>query len=270
MGIRVAVTLLAGAAALMTTPAFAQGPTNEWEWRASVYVWLPDIEGATKFPSGSGGPDIEIGADTLLKNLDFIFMAALQGRRGRWGVFTDLIYLNEGAHKTGLREFAVGPAGRPASVELDARLDLKSWIWTAAGTYSLFHEGRSTADLMVGVRMMDMDQALDWSFTGDIGGLGLPGRSGTSEAGFTNWDAVVGLRGNTYLGAGGRWFLPWHIDAGAGDSDLTWQAMAGIGYRFEWGSTILAWRYLDYDFDSDAGVTDFEFSGPLLGASFQW
>ena len=118
--------------------------------------------------------------------------------------------------------------------------------------------------------MMDMDQALDWSFTGDIGGLGLPGRSGTSDAGFTNWDAVVGLRGNTYPGAGGRWYLPWHIDAGAGDSDLTWQAMAGVGYRFDWGSTVLAWRYLDYDFDSDAGITDFEFSGPLLGASFQW
>lgn len=267
---RPAAALLCGAAVLLPVTGHAQDGSDGWEWHATIYAWLPDIDGTTQFPSGAGGPSIGVDAGQLIDNLDFTFMAALQARKGEWGVFTDLIYLDEGAGHSGSREFTVGRQGLPADVTVDAVLDVKSWVWTLAGTYSLSGQSRNPVDLLFGARMLDLEQTLDWSFNGDISGLPLPGRSGSSTVSGTNWDAIVGLKGQAFLGAGGRWIVPWHVDVGTGDSDFTWQAMAGVGYQFGWGAVVLNYRYLDYDMDSDAGVTDLTLSGPLLGASFAW
>lgn len=56
------------------------------------------------------------------------------------------------------------------------------------------------------------------------------------------WDAIVGVKGHVNLDA--KWYLPYNVDIGAGDSDLTLQAMAGVGYRFDWGDVLLTYRYL--------------------------
>jgi len=52
----------------------------------------------------------------------------------------------------------------------------------------------------------------------------------------SNWDAIVGARGAVDLTE--KWHLFGYLDIGAGDSDLTWQAMAGIGYT-SWTSAVL-------------------------------
>ena len=158
----------------------------------------------------------------------------------------------------------------PAGVELNAELDIEAWVWTFAGTYAISDTPHNTTQLLFGGRMLSMEQTLDWSFNGNIGALGLPGRSGSTQVDETNWDAIVGLKGVATLGADRRWVLPYYVDVGTGDSKLTWQAMAGVGYSFDWGTTTLAWRYLDYEFDSDVGVQDISLSGPFLGVTFQW
>lgn len=256
--------------AALPASSVAQDPPDEWQWQATVYAWLPDIEGQTQFPSGAGGPSILVDAETLLDNLDFTFMATLQVRKGDWGAFTDVVYLDEGVTRQASREFSLGQQALPAGVTLDAEYDLKSWVWTLAGTRALTDDARNTTDFLFGARMFDLEQALDWNFNGDIGGLGLPGRSGGSKVSMKQWDAIIGLRGQARIGADERWLLPWHFDVGAGDSDLTWQAVAGLGYQFDWGALALTYRHLDYDLGSGAPVSDMEFSGPLLGASFQW
>jgi opacity protein-like surface antigen len=265
-----ASALLAMAATLAPAAAQAQSETDGWQWAAAIYVWLPEIDGSTAFPSGAGGPSITIGADQLLENLDFTFMGALHARKDSWGLFTDLIYLNEGGSKTRTQDFSIGPGQVPAGVELDAVLDLKSWVWTVAGTWRVNDGDRNPVDLLFGTRMLDIEQTLNWEVYGDIGGLPLPGRSGSSTVSGTNWDAVVGVRGESVLGADARWILPWHLDVGAGDSDFTWQVMAGVGYRFGWGDMRLTYRYLDYDTGNTTGATSLDFSGPVLGAVFRW
>ncbi|MGK2925716.1 MAG: hypothetical protein ACSLE2_08840 [Lysobacterales bacterium] len=267
---RQAAALLCSTAVLLPVTVHAQDAAEGWQWRATIYAWLPDIDGKTQFPSGAGGPSIGVDAGQLIDNLDFTFMAALQARKGDWGMFTDLIYLDEGAGRSGSREFTVGRQELPADVTVDAVLDVKSWVWTLAGTYSLSGQSRNPVDLLFGARMLDLEQALDWSFNGDLSGLPLPGRSGSSTVSGTNWDAIVGLKGQAFFGADSRWVVPWHLDVGTGDSDLTWQAMAGVGYQFGWGAVVLNYRYMDYDMDSDAAVTDLNLSGPMLGASFAW
>lgn len=51
---------------------------------------------------------------------------------------------------------------------------MKSLIWTTSGYYRLIDEPAKSFDLMAGVRYADIDQSLDWSLSGDIGGSPIP------------------------------------------------------------------------------------------------
>ncbi|HPE71850.1 MAG TPA: hypothetical protein PK018_06725 [Candidatus Competibacter sp.] len=51
---------------------------------------------------------------------------------------------------------------------------------------------------------------------------------------------------------------------------LTWQVLAGIGYRFDWGDVSLAYRYLKWDLGSSSPIDDIGFSGPHLTATFRF
>jgi len=65
-----------------------------------------------------------------------------------------------------------------------------------------------------------------------------------------------------------KWYLPFYGDVGTGDSDLTWQVLAGIGYKFKWFDVVAAYRYLDWDFDDNPAIDDLNFSGPIVGIKF--
>ena len=81
---------------------------------------------------------------------------------------------------------------------------------------------------------------------------------------------IVGGRSSLAFGNRQEWFVPYYVDVGTGDSDLTWQAIAGIGYAFGWGEVLAAWRYLDYKFKSGDKVEDLTFNGPAIGVAFRW
>ena len=83
-----------------------------------------------------------------------------------------------------------------------------------------------------------------------------------------NEDAHLGIRGQANLG--GNWYLPYHLDIGAGQSDLTWQAAGGVGYRLNWGDVNLVYRHMKWDFSSGTSIDDMSFSGPLLAAKFRF
>ena len=53
------------------------------------------------------------------------------------------------------------------------------------------------------------------------------------------------------------------------ESDLTWQAQAGVGYQFKC-DVLLTYRYLDYDFDSGYALDDLTVKGPPVGAKFRF
>ena len=57
---------------------------------------------------------------------------------------------------------------------------------------------------------------------------------------------------------------------GTGDSGLTWQAMAGLGYTYRWGEILGVWRYLDYDLESGSAFESVTFSGPAFGVTFRF
>ena len=249
--------------------AQAQAANDGWRFGAAIYGWVPSISGQTAVPVQSGGANIDVSMADVLDALKFTFMGSFEARKGAWGLWTDLVYADFGASKSGSTDFTIGGV-RPDNVSADVQLDVKSWIWTVAGLYSLAETPQYTADLLFGARYIDLSNELGWTFNGDIANLPLPGRSGSGTADVSNWDGIVGLKGRAYLGDDRRWFVPYYADIGTGQSKLTWQVNAGVGYQFDWGAIIASWRYLDYDFKSSAKVQDLSFNGPLIGMVFKF
>lgn len=260
--------ILVAAAALLPFASHAQGNTDAWEWRASIYGWFPGIEGETQFPSGAGGPSINVNADTLLENLKMAFMGTLEARQGRWGGLADWFYADVGDTKSGTRDFSIHGQTLPVGTTANLSLDVKTNILTLAGTYSWIDRKEYSTSVVFGARMLDVDQTLDWAFAG-TGPLGVA-RSGRAEVSATNWDAIIGMRGRARFGEDLRWFVPYHLDIGTGNSDFTWQAIVGVGYSFNWGDVGVAWRYLDYEFKSGEPLQSMTFNGLAAGVSFKF
>ncbi|MDZ7589357.1 MAG: hypothetical protein U5L05_01420 [Rubrivivax sp.] len=261
-----ALPLLAGLIAPVTVSAQT---ADTWQFQAAIYGYFPTLSGSTRLPASGGGSDVSVDIDQILENLQFTFMGSFEAVRGPWGVYTDLIYLNLGDTKTGSRGLTIGGV-LPADVNANVDLDLKGSAWALAGLYRAASTPTWQLDLLAGARRLDVEQQIDWTLTGNIGAIAPPDRSGRIDASLTQWDAIVGFKGRAAFGAGSRWFAPFYLDIGGGESKLTWQAMAGVGYAFGWGEVVAAWRVLDYEMKSDSAIEDINFSGPGIAAVFRW
>jgi hypothetical protein len=242
-------------------PALAQSDSSstqdQWQFSAAIYLWGADMGGQT-----IRGSEVEVEFSDLLDNLEIAFMGAFAARKNNWSLLTDVIYMDLGVDKTADLSVAVGPIQVPVTTSVS--LDVEAWILHFAGGYNLYSKGKTSLDLIGGARYLDLDQNMFL----ELQSLG-PGLSRTVSESLTAWDAIVGLKGNAALGE--RWFLPYYLDVGAGDSKFTWQATAGIGYRA--GRVVdlaLVYRHLEWDIDSAPIVDDINFSGPTLGVIFRW
>jgi hypothetical protein len=241
---------------------------DDWKFGASIYGWFPDLKGRSQLSDANDGTEIQIDIRDILKNLEFTFMGTLGVRKGRFGAFTDVIYMSVGKSGATTRDGTVGGSQIPTEASLDAEFDMKSWVWTTAGYYRLVDGESSSLDILAGFRRIDVKQSLDWRLTGNVGPIPIPDREGRAKGKLDNWDFIAGARGR--LGLGGNWYLPAYLDLGAGESNFTLQAATGVGYALGWGEITAVWRYLEYEFDSDSVIADLSFNGPALGVAFRW
>ncbi len=262
------IALVAGFASV--APGADAQTSDDWQFRAILYGYFPDIGGSTSFPAGSTGGNIDVSSSTLIDSLKFTFMGFFEVRKGRWGGLVDFMYLNVGGSESQTRNLTV--LGRPlpdgATANLD--LDLKGSILTLAGEYAAIADPGASVDLVAGARLISVKQTLLWNFSVDLPSGTGPERSGTSEVKADQWDGIVGVKGRLNFGANREWFVPYYLDVGTGQSELTWQAIGGIGYAFKWGQVIAAWRYLDYKFKSGTAIESLNFNGPAVGVAFNW
>ena len=269
-----ALRAVIGAVALIPGLAAADAPVVAvsdpgWQFDASLYVYLPSIGGSTSFPPENGGSSVDITSSQILDSLNFAFMGSFDAHKGPWGVFNDVVYVDLGASKSNTKDFSIGNREIPAGTTANLHLDLSGWAWTLAGEYRVSDTQGLKMDLLFGTRYFDLSEQLTWSISGSLGSLPPAARSSTSKQGDVVWDGIVGVRGHAAFGSEGQWLLPFYLDGGAGDSNHTWQAAAGIGYAFSWGSVEAMYRYLDYEF-SGYDIKSINFTGPMIGATFRW
>jgi hypothetical protein len=138
----------------------------------------------------------------------------------------------------------------------NASADVTSWVITPLVGYNLIDTGKSRLDLLGGARYLSVEAELA------VDELGA--RADGSES---NLDAIIGARG--VVNVAENWFLFGLLDIGTGESDLTWQALGGVGYRFEWCNLVAAYRYISWDFGEDIKIfDDLEVHGPAIGIQF--
>jgi hypothetical protein len=225
--------------ALSLPQELAPAPAGErWSWRLAPYLWATAIDGTVALGPAEG--QFEVDFDEIFESLDGAFLLALEARKGRVALLADFIFL-------GLESDGQTPGGVPAEAELD------SIIVQVAGMHSL--SATSPVQVGLGLRYSDMQQELD------IGAL-------SSEAEHDAFDGFVAAQATWPIAQ--RWFAFLYGDIGAGDSDLTWQAAAMLGYQFDgWGLDV-GYRALAYEFEDSAKELDLVFQGLLFGVEFNF
>ena len=234
---------LSTVALMGATSASAQ---DGWDYTGFIYLWGAGIGGESVT-----GQSVDVSFSDILDNLDFGIMGTLEARKGPWALFGDAIYLNIANDDNA----AVGP-GIPVSTDVE----VKGFVSTLGAGYDFYDSGQYRMNAFGGVRYLDMDTTVN---------LQVGGGSARVRDDFSNWDAVIGLRGHYDIND--RWALNYYTDIGTGDTDFTWQAALIADYKFEkwtlsFGYRHLAWNDLN---DSDT-LEDLDFSGPFVGAKFQF
>ena len=164
--------------------------------------------------------------------------ALVEVRKGRWGGLVDFMYLNVGGSETQTRNLTVLGHPLPVGVTANLDLDLKGSIVTLGGEYAAIADPGASVDLVAGARLISVKQTLLWNFSVDLPSGTGPARSGNTEVKADQWDGIVGVKGRLNFGANREWFVPYYLDIGTGESELTWQAIGGIGYAFKWGQVM--------------------------------
>src|SRR5688572_26868627 len=229
---------------VFVAPALA-GP--KWSVAIAPYFWAAGISGDV---AQFGLPAVEVDASFLdiFEHLDFGAMLASEFRYGRYGLFTDLMFVK-----------VSGGAGTPLGLLADSiSVDTKSLALTVAPEYRLFEDQSGSLDIMAGIRVWSVDTDLSFS-----GGL-LDGASASD--GDTWVDPLVGAKGRFNL-TPKLYLTGWAMAGGFGvSSDFMWDALGGVGYEFnQTFSAVLGYRGTGVDFEEDGFVYDVVQHGPIAG-----
>ena len=255
----IAILLLPGVVA-----AQAPSDSKEWDVRAAVYGYFPDIGGDTRFPAPGG--EIDIQSDDLMSNTELAGMAAVEAQKGRVGFFADAMYMDVGDEIVGSRTLGQGTVALPPGITADAALDVEATVFTIAANFRVADGERSTFDAFAGIRSLTAEGTLEAALNSPFG----PAAAIASTAEGDSLDAIFGVKGKLVLGDTARWFLPYYVDVGTGDSDRTTQAAFGIGRSLRWGEVFGTYRYLDYDLKDGSLLSDLDMTGPAIGVSYRF
>lgn len=131
---------------------------------------------------------------------------------------------------------------------------------TAGGGYALKEAEQWRLDGVFGLRYIN----LKTDVTLDLGPGAVIPVTDKSDL----WDAVIGLRGRTNLSE--RWYITYYGDVGAGDSDLTWQALGGINYSFGRLDVGIGYRHLEWQLEKGGLLDKLAISGPYAGIGYRF
>ncbi len=276
-------TLAAPAATEAPAPATApseagfdgSGSPSRLVVSVAPYAWLTSFNGDTTVREIT--MDVDLDFTDIFDEAESIiaFMGAVDVNYDR------LIFQFNGAYSQA--EFQPTPGVLPSGGTVQSRLDNELGWYEFLGGYRFIDNPvtdkpdsrrRWTLDGFVGARYTDLriDASLsnDTAITLPDGEVLNPGTTAERAASEDWWEPFVGARVGVDLSE--NWSLSLRADLGGfgiGDADLSWQAVALVGYhwRFEtWTLTGFAgYRALSQDYSTDTFAWDVTTHGPLLG-----
>lgn len=227
-----------------------------WVVSATVYAWAFSLDG--KGAVRGRDFDVDVSFGDILEDLSVAAMGTVAARKGRFGFFVSPLF---GRVES---DAGIGP------VQFRVRQD--TTFLGFGGLYRLLDwkcsEGGPGPESLAleayaGGRLVDLR-------------LELNGRHSLNDTDKSEtWvDPIIGLEGQGLLTE--RWELFAGADIGGFGvgSDLTWQWLAGAGYRFDLfgNETFLraGWRMLDIDYRNGGFKWNVTYSGPLVGLTMRF
>jgi len=256
--IRLAATLLS---LLLTGPVHGAGKeTAAWSsgWTLAPYGWLAGFDGdfALTRRSAQNGTTSGVGraAGLALEESEKLgFMTYAEWRGERWMMSMDVVWarVSQGA--------ALTLGSLLPSSGLEASVD--ATVYQASAGYRLAGTDRTAVVAYMGLRHYDVDVEARAS-TELL-------QSAAVAAGSRGWTDVVGGIRLSYAPAG-NWRVTLVADAGAGESDTSWQAFALVGYRYAGVSLQAGYRVMEVDYETAGFGADLRLTGPMAGLAFHF
>jgi hypothetical protein len=234
-----------------STPSFEQplAPAAEaspWSCRVGVYGWLQAVEGDV----GARGitTPVDFSIPDVLDKLDLALMGVVEVGYGRWSLLADSTYV----------QLSVNEPTPFGLIAPSFEVNYTQFVGNYVIGYEVMKTDSQKLDVYAGARVNWVELEFD---------LGPFNRSDDKA-----WvDPIIGARYHAELG--NSFFLRALGDIGGFgvSSDLTWQAMAGFGYRFtEQRSAFLTYRAIGTDYTSGDFVFDVVSHGPMIGVDFKF
>jgi hypothetical protein len=215
---------------------------HAWEFEAIPYLWMAgvraDIE-IGKFPP----LPIDESFSEILDHLSGVFMARFEAQSGHGGLIADLFYVD---------------ISFPFNVDtVDIDFDETLAFGTFVANYRPFGDDKSYLDLLGGIRA--------WHFETQV----VDKAAGIDAVLLKdNWlDPIIGARGRASFTD--RFFGTAYGDVGGFGlgSELTWQAMATLGYQVHDNFDVSAgYRYLYFRRLTGEITNEQRISGPIIEA----
>ena len=137
-------------------------------------------------------------------------------------------------------------------------LKIEEWLVTPKIGYRAFEGDWGHVDLQAGLRYTWVDVEIDGAGP-HVGDFDV-NKSGDVL------DFLGGFTGQYNINE--KWYLPFMVEAGAGDSEFVWAFFAGVGYHFEKVDVNLVYKHLYYDFSDSAPLQDETIYGPMLSIKY--
>lgn len=236
-----ATCLAASAGSPVETPVTPPAETSEWKVRAALYLWAQSLEGDVTV-RGANLP-IDLKFEDIAEDLDMAVMGLVEVNHGRWGFLLDVNYAE-------ISDSVSTPVGFfTDSVDFNQ----KQWLVNGYLSYNVVRNECTAFDVFAGARFNSVEIDLETDnrdFSGD-----------------TSWiDPVVGLRFQQMLTSSLFFRAVGDIGGFGVSSDLTWQALAGFGWKFnESCSALIGYRAIDTDYSHGNFGYDVKAHGPVLG-----
>ena len=223
--------------------------SNDWRFEVTPYVWAPGIKGTLGLDSGLA-KSADFTSSDVVSNLKSGGMISAEAHQGQWGVMGDVVSAT--LQKTG----AIPNTGNTVG----DKITLQQTILTGAATYTVANTKNAYVDALLGAR------AIYATATLSVSGYGTASKT-TSTV-----DPIIGAKGR-YRIADSTWYVPFYgdIGSGGGTTNLTWQAMAGIGKTFsQLIDASLTYRALYYDMKDGGVLQKTTMFGPQVAVTFKF
>src|SRR6478735_10268084 len=137
-------TAVAAACIALAAPASAQQLADwsqGWTGQATLYAWLPVINGSQEGPDGS--PIVDLDTSDVLSALNMAFMGSAIFQKDKFGILLDAVYAD------------LGTDGSWVQNRVKTKTTTKLGMYTAAAMYRVYEDPKWFADVYAGARYFD-------------------------------------------------------------------------------------------------------------------